>query len=243
MSDDGGGYFKALRMGGGFGGGNGGGYLGVARDSMDVDSDDAMEIQISNHAKLSPILPDPNSHLRELVIIGNIIPSSALIAGLSSLRAPLQILELNGIGLLGPEGCVAALELVGRGLREFRLLDDGRIGAVGRVDKILLPHLRRLTPSLETLQVQNVRFGEEAFDMLPRSLRLLVVRRERSTLPHQVIAGLEKSLKELNRLKTVVWTSELGDTWTYADIRELVEWGRINGVMLAAYRLVKDTRY
>jgi hypothetical protein len=105
------------------------------------------------------------------------------------------------------------------------------------VDEILLPHLRRLTPSLETLQLQSVHFGEQAFDMLPRSLRLLVVRKEGSTLPRQVITGLEKTLKELSALKAVVWTSELrGDTWTSADIRELVEWGRINGVALTAYR-------
>lgn len=188
----------------------------------------------ANQSTLSAIIPDPQCKLREFALVGNIVPSRSLVAGLSALRAPLEVLEIHGVALLGPAGIVQALQLVGGKLRELRVIDDGRIGAIGNIATVLLPRIKELCPLLRRLELRDVSFPRNCFDYLPEGLKKLVVSKPGPLGALELLEVLLEARGGLKELEELQWAPEaVEEGWQKENIQCLVDWGKNESIRIS----------
>lgn len=188
----------------------------------------------TNQPALSAIDPDPRSKLRELVLLGNFIRPISLTSGLTALRAPLEVLEINSVGLLGPAGIVQGLQLVGGQLYELRIIDDGRIGAMGRVETVLLPRMKELCPLLRRLHLQGVPFPRQCFEYLPEGLKKLVVLKPGPLGAVELLETLREARGWLRQLEELQWSAGAAeDGWQIEEVNTLLNWGRSEPVRIS----------
>lgn len=204
--------------------GGGAGFSALLRGS-NPDGEDASE--------LPAIIPDPQSKLKEFVLVGNMVPPQALVAGLTALRAPLEVLEIHGVALLGPAGIVKALQIVGARLRELRVIDDGRIGAIGNIGEVLLPKIKKLCPALQVLELRNVSFPSPCFRFLPEGLKKLLVSKPGPLGALQLLQVLQETREHLQRLEELQWSAgKVEEGWDKGDVESLLDWGNSGSIRI-----------
>jgi len=180
---------------------------------------------------------NPQSKLKELKIMGNIIPAHSFVAGLTALRAPLETLEISSIALLGAGGIAQGLQVVGARLLELRIIDDGRIGAINKVHDKLLPKLSQLCPALERLILAHVPFPQTCFRLLPPKLKTLVVSSEGSLSADQVLEGLEETKGLFQDLCEVQWVvGKDAEGWEDDDVALFKTWGERHSIKVTVNR-------
>ena len=198
---------------------------------------DPMELDVSQDLT---IIPHPYSKLKELVVVGNFIPPQAMIAGLRALRAPLETLHFSDIAMLGPQGVVASLQLVGKHLKTLKICNNvRRWGEIGSFEDVLFPRLEGLAPALQRLYMSRIDFPEHCFSMLPSTLQRLMIVGDTLLSAPQVWQGLEKQIERLNDLRTVEWRSKKDkkDGWREDEVDQFSAWGMSRSISIVARHL------
>lgn len=191
----------------------------------------------------SNIIPHPESKLKKLAVIGNMIPPQAMAAGLSALRAPLKVLQLSSIAMFGPQGVVMSLQLVGKHLNTLEIFNDGRMDVVGSFSEVFFPQLKSLAPSLQRLYTSKLDFPEQCFSMLPSTLRELRIVGDTMLSAPLVWQGLEKQMERLNDLKTVEWKSakDKKEGWGEEEVAQFYAWGTSRFVSIVTRHISDDS--